>query len=63
MSKSYPMELRLRAIHFVNAGQSRHQVAKRLGAVSFSFWRLFSNGLGTGAPVTASQYENGWRDQ
>ena len=57
------MELRLRANHFVNAGQSRHQVAKRLGAVSFSFWRLFSNGLGTGAPVTASRYENGCRDQ
>ncbi len=31
MTKPYPMELRLRAVRFVEAGQSRHEVAKRLG--------------------------------
>ena len=31
MTKPYPMELRLRAVRFVHAGQSRHAVAKRLG--------------------------------
>lgn len=31
MTKPYPMELRQRALKFVNAGQSRNAVAKRLG--------------------------------
>jgi len=31
MTKAYPMELRERAVRFVNAGESRHQVAARLG--------------------------------
>jgi putative transposase len=31
MTKPYPMELRERAVRFVNAGESRHQVAARLG--------------------------------
>jgi putative transposase len=31
MTKPYPMELRLRAVRFVDAGQSRHAVAERLG--------------------------------
>jgi len=31
MTKPYPMELRLRAVRFVEAGESRHSVAKRLG--------------------------------
>ena len=31
MTKPYPMELRLRAVRFVETGQSRHEVAKRLG--------------------------------
>jgi putative transposase len=31
MTKPYPMELRLRAVRFVEAGASRHAVAKRLG--------------------------------
>lgn len=31
MTKPYPMELRLRAVRFVEAGQSRHAVAERLG--------------------------------
>lgn len=31
MTKPYRMELRLRAVRFVEAGQSRHEVAKRLG--------------------------------
>jgi len=31
MTKSYPMELRERAVRFVNAGASRHAVAERLG--------------------------------
>lgn len=31
MTKPYPMELRERAVRFVNAGESRHAVAARLG--------------------------------
>lgn len=31
MTKPYPMALRLRAVRFVEAGQSRHTVAERLG--------------------------------
>ena len=31
MTKPYPMEMRLRAVGFVKAGQSRNAVAKRLG--------------------------------
>jgi transposase len=31
MTKPYPMELRLRVVRFVEAGQSRHAVAERLG--------------------------------
>ena len=31
MTKPYPMELRQRAVRFVKAGESRHEVAKRLG--------------------------------
>jgi putative transposase len=31
MTKPYPMELRERAVRFVNAGNSRHAVAERLG--------------------------------
>lgn len=31
MTKPYPMELRLRAVRFVEAGESRHAVAERLG--------------------------------
>ena len=31
MTKPYPMELRVRAVRFVEAGESRHAVAERLG--------------------------------
>ena len=31
MSKPYPMEMRKRAVRFVETGQSRHAVAERLG--------------------------------
>ncbi len=31
MTKPYPMELRERAVRFVEAGESRHAVAERLG--------------------------------
>ncbi len=31
MTKPYPMELRLRAVRFVEAGESRHAVGERLG--------------------------------
>ena len=31
MTKPYPMELRLRAVRFVEAGESCHAVAERLG--------------------------------
>ena len=31
MTKPYPMELRLRAVRFVEAGESQHSVAARLG--------------------------------
>ena len=31
MTKPYPMELRERAVRFVEAGESRHAVAARLG--------------------------------
>jgi putative transposase len=31
MTKPYPMELRERAVRFVDAGESRHAVAERLG--------------------------------
>jgi len=31
MTKPYPMEMRLRAVRFVKAGQSRNAVARRLG--------------------------------
>ena len=31
MTKPYPIELRERAVRFVNAGESRHEVARRLG--------------------------------
>lgn len=31
MTKPYPIEMRNRAVRFVNGGQSRHQIAKRLG--------------------------------
>ena len=31
MTKPYPMEMRVRAVRFVEAGESRHAVAGRLG--------------------------------
>jgi putative transposase len=31
MTKPYPIELRQRAVRFVQAGESRHEVARRLG--------------------------------
>ena len=52
MTKPYPMELRLRAVRFVEAGQSRHEVAKRLG-VSVSCvvkWLLRYTTTGSAAP-------------
>ncbi len=34
MTKPYPMEMRTRAVKFVEAGESCHQVAARLGVVA-----------------------------
>ena len=52
MTKPYPMELRLRAVRFVEAGESRHAVAARLG-VSVSTvvkWLQRFSMMGTVAP-------------
>jgi putative transposase len=52
MTKPYPMELRKRAVRFVEAGQSRHAVAERLG-VSVSCivkWLLRHKATGSVAP-------------
>ncbi len=55
MAKPYPMALRLRAIRFVEAGQSRHAVAERLG-VSVSCvikWLQRFSTTGSVAPAKA----------
>ena len=52
MTKPYPMEMRLRAVRFVAAGESRHAVAERLG-VSVSTvvkWLQRFNKSGSVAP-------------
>ena len=52
MTKPYPMEMRLRAVRFVKAGESRNSVAKRLG-VSVSCvvkWLLRHGATGSVAP-------------
>ena len=52
MTKPYPMEMRLRAVSFVKAGQSRNAVARRLG-VSVSCvvkWLLRHDATGSVEP-------------
>ena len=49
MTKPYPMELRERAVRFVEAGQSRHQVAARLGLSPSSVIRWLGRFTKTGS--------------
>ena len=49
MTKPYPMELRERAVRFVEAGQSRHAVARRLGVSAASVIRWLDRFTRTGS--------------
>jgi putative transposase len=51
MAKPYPMELRKRAVRFVEAGQSRHGVARRLGVSASSVIRWLDRFTRTGSPA------------
>ena len=51
MAKPYPMELRERAVRFVEAGQSRHGVARRLGVSASSVIRWLDRSTRTGSPA------------
>jgi putative transposase len=52
MTKPYPMEMRKRAVRFVEAGQSRHAVAERLGVsvACIVKWLLRHKATGSVAP-------------
>lgn len=52
MTQPYPMEMRQRAVRFVEAGQSRHEVAERLGVSVSSVvkWLLLHKATGSVAP-------------
>ena len=49
MTQPYPMEMRQRAVRFVEAGQSRHEVAERLGVSVSSVvkWLLLHKATGS----------------
>src|SRR3954447_6792913 len=49
MTKPYPMELRERAVRFVNAGQSRRAVAARLGVSASSVIKWLGRFTATGS--------------
>jgi transposase len=52
MTKPYPMEMRIRAVRFVEAGESRHAVAERLGVSVSSVikWLQRFSKMGSVAP-------------
>jgi putative transposase len=58
MAKPYPMELRNRAVKFVQAGESRHAVASRLGlgAATVIRWLDRFEKTGTAAPSKFGGY-------
>jgi putative transposase len=58
MTKPYPMALRERAVRFVNAGESRHAVAARLGVSASSVikWMDRVRTTGSAAPAKIGGY-------
>lgn len=58
MAKPYPMELRVRAVRFVQAGESRHAVARRLGlgAATVIRWLDRFEKTGTASPSKFGGY-------
>jgi transposase len=51
MTQPYPIEMRLRAVRFVEAGQSRHEVAERLGVSVSSVVKWLLRHKATGSVV------------
>jgi putative transposase len=69
MAKPYGMELRERAVKFVLAGESRHEVARRLGlgASTVIRWLNSYSKTGSAAPAKFGGYRKpkiagAWRD-
>ena len=69
MTKPYPMEMRNRAVRFVMAGESRHDVAARFGVAPSTIikWLAKYQRTGSAAPAKMGGYRpkkitGGWRD-
>lgn len=60
MTKPYPMEMRERAVKFVEAGESRHQVAERFGIAASTVikWLARHARTGSAAPAQMGGYRS-----
>jgi putative transposase len=58
MTKPFPMEMRDRAVRFVNAGESRHEVAARFGIAPSTVikWLARYDKTGSAAPAKVGGY-------
>jgi putative transposase len=69
MTKPFPMEMRDRAVRFVNAGESRHEVAARFGIAPSTVikWLARYDKTGSAAPAKVGGYRprkisGAWRE-
>ena len=69
MTKPYPMEMRSRAVRFVESGESCHEVARRFGIVASTVikWMDRYKKTGSAAPAKVGGYRpkkiiGPWRD-
>lgn len=53
MTKPYPMEMRERAVRFVEAGESRHEVAARFGIAASTLIKWLARHARTGSAAPA----------
>lgn len=53
MTKPYPMEMRNRAVRFVEAGESRHEVAARFGIAASTVIKWLARHAETGSAAPA----------
>ena len=53
MTKPYPMEMRERAVRFVEAGESRHEVAARFGVAASTVIKWLARHARTGSAAPA----------
>ena len=59
MTKPYPMEMRERAVRFVEAGESRHEVAARFGIAASTVIKWLARHARTGSAAPAQMGATG----